>query len=94
VAAEFVLLQVNQPTMHLANLLFLDISSGELIVIVLVAFLVFGPRRIPEMARQAGKWMNEVRRVTSDIRREIREETRKVTDEFDPMKSPDKEGTA
>ncbi|MBE0640738.1 MAG: twin-arginine translocase subunit TatB, partial [Bacteroidales bacterium] len=72
-------------------LLFLDISSGELLVILLVAFLVFGPRRVPEMARQAGKWMNEVRRVTSDIRNEIREETRKVTEEFDPMKPTDKE---
>lgn len=80
--------------MHPELLLFLDISSGELIIIVLAVFLIFGPRKIPEIARQMGKWTNEVRRVTNDIRHEIREESRKVTDEFDPTKPVDKEDSA
>jgi sec-independent protein translocase protein TatB len=62
------------------TLLFLDISTGELIIIVLAAFLIFGPRKLPEIARQFGKGMNEIRRVTNDIKREIREETSRLDD--------------
>ncbi|MBN3036536.1 MAG: twin-arginine translocase subunit TatB [Bacteroidales bacterium] len=70
-------------------LLFFDISSGELLVILVVAFLVFGPRKLPEMARTLGKGINELRRATSDIRQEIQREAagiRKEIDKADPMK--------
>ena len=54
-----------------AVLLFFDISGGELFVILLVAFLVFGPSKIPEIARKIGKGMNEIRRASDEIKREI-----------------------
>ena len=59
-------------------LLFFDISAGELFVILLVAFLVFGPSKIPEIARKIGKGMNEIRRASDEIKREISKETRKL----------------
>lgn len=77
--------------MPLGLLLFLDISSGELIIILIAIVLIFGPRKIPEIARTLGKGMNEVRRVTNDIRREIREESRKVKDDLDPENKPSKD---
>lgn len=80
--------------MKLGSLLFLDISSGELIIIILAIVLIFGPRKIPDIARQLGKGMNEVRRVTNDIRREIREESNKVKDDLDPNKTEKKDETA
>ncbi len=52
-------------------LLFFDVSGGELLVILVVAFLVFGPNKIPEIARKIGKGMNEMRRATDEIKREI-----------------------
>jgi TatA/E family protein of Tat protein translocase len=58
-------------------LLFFDISAGELIIILLVAFVVFGPSRIPEIARKIGRGLNEVRRASDEIKREITKETRK-----------------
>lgn len=61
-----------------AVLLFFDISAGELMIILLVAFLVFGPSKIPEIARKIGKGMNEIRRASDEIKREIAKETRKV----------------
>jgi Tat protein translocase TatB subunit len=63
-------------------LLFLDISSGEFLLILVAIVLVFGPRKLPEMARQLGKGMNEVRRVTNELRREIREEAKKAEREM------------
>jgi TatA/E family protein of Tat protein translocase len=59
-------------------LLFFDISAGELIIILLVAFVVFGPSRIPEIARKVGRGINEVRRASDEIKREITKETNKM----------------
>jgi TatA/E family protein of Tat protein translocase len=56
------------------NLLFLDISAGEILLIILVIFLVFGPNKIPEIARMLGKGFNEVRNASSQIRSEINSE--------------------
>jgi sec-independent protein translocase protein TatA len=61
-----------------AVLLFFDISAGELFIILLVAFIVFGPSKIPEVARKIGRGMNEIRRASDEIKREITKETRKL----------------
>jgi len=65
-----------------ATLLFFDISAGELMVILLAAFIVFGPSKIPEIARKIGRGMNEIRRASDEIKREITKETRKVEKEM------------
>lgn len=59
-------------------LLFFNISSGELLIILLVAFVVFGPSKIPEIARKVGRGISEVRRASDEIKREITKETRKM----------------
>jgi sec-independent protein translocase protein TatA len=69
-------------------LLFFDISGGELMIILLVAFLVFGPSKIPEIARKIGKGMNEIRRASDEIKREISKEARKIETETEGDGSP------
>jgi Tat protein translocase TatB subunit len=59
------------------TLLFFDFGSGEILLIVLVAFLIFGPDKIPEMARNIGKFINEVKRASEDIKTEINREADK-----------------
>ena len=54
--------------------LFFNISGGELFVIVLVVFIVFGPAKIPEIARSLGRMMSEVKKASGDISREFRQE--------------------
>jgi len=56
-------------------LLFFNISGGEIFIIVLAIYLILGPRKIPELARKLGKTINEFRRATDDIRKEITRET-------------------
>lgn len=46
----------------------------ELSVIVVVAILVFGPDRLPELARQAGQLARQVRRMANNARDELRSE--------------------
>jgi sec-independent protein translocase protein TatB len=45
-----------------------SIGTAELILIGLVALIVFGPRKLPELARMLGKAMNEFRRTTDDFK--------------------------
>ncbi|MGD1075821.1 MAG: twin-arginine translocase TatA/TatE family subunit [Thermodesulfovibrionales bacterium] len=43
-------------------------SSGELVVIFIVAFLVFGPKRLPELGRALGKVLRELNKAMHDVK--------------------------
>ncbi|MCZ7630083.1 MAG: twin-arginine translocase TatA/TatE family subunit [Microthrixaceae bacterium] len=44
-----------------------NIGGGEIVVIAFLALVVLGPERIPEMARGAGRLINKVRSMSSDL---------------------------
>jgi len=56
------------------SLLFFDLGSGEILLIVVAIFLIFGPSKIPELARGLGKFINEIKRASEDIKTEINRE--------------------
>ena len=56
-------------------------SSGELIVIVFVIMMLFGPKKIPEIARMIGKFMRQFKRITDDFKEEINQEEKKKNSE-------------
>lgn len=62
--------------------LFLDISGGEILVILVVVFLIFGPSKLPEVSRKIGRAMNDLKRASSDIRREIQQGASDATRDF------------
>ena len=45
-----------------------DIGASELLVVVIVAVLVIGPKDMPLALRTAGRWIGKVRRVSSHFR--------------------------
>ena len=47
------------------------IGTQEILVILLVVLLLFGGKRIPELARIMGKGMGDFRRAARDVQREI-----------------------
>src|SRR5579883_3281678 len=50
-------------------LLFLEsIGSGELLFILVAALVLFGPRKLPELARSLGKSLNEFKRASEDFK--------------------------
>lgn len=75
-------------------LLFLDVSGGELLIILLVVFLVFGPEKMPEMARKAGRLMNQMKKASNDLTREFKKETSGIQDEIDAAHSKIKDQVA
>jgi sec-independent protein translocase protein TatA len=48
-----------------------SLGFGEILIILVLALIIFGPRRLPEMGRTIGKSLRELRRTTSDLKREI-----------------------
>lgn len=50
------------------------IGLPELIVILVVALLVVGPSKLPEVARSIGKALGELRRVTDEVKDSIEQE--------------------
>ena len=51
-----------------------DVGLPELLVIIVVAVLVFGPDRLPDFARQAARFLRQVRAFTQTARDDIRTE--------------------
>jgi len=49
-------------------------DTGELLVILLVAFLVFGPKKLPELARTLGQWVAELRKGMHNATVEMKDE--------------------
>ena len=52
-----------------------NVGLGEIVAIVLVTLLLFGPERLPEMARQAGRFLGRLRLTTQDALDQLKEET-------------------
>ncbi len=64
------------------------IGMPELLVILVVALLVFGPSKLPELARNLGRGLAEFRRASNDLRASLMEaekETKKAA-EIPPVK--------
>ena len=59
-----------------------NVGTGELIVIAVVALLVLGPKRLPELARGIGKFMREFRRQTDDVRNVVEREFYRMDQEI------------
>ena len=58
-----------------------NIGTGEMIMIAVVALLVLGPQRLPELARGIGKFIREFRRQTDDVRNVVEREFYRMDNE-------------
>ena len=53
-----------------------NIGVPELLIILAVALIVFGPRKLPEIGRTLGKALGEFRKATDDLKNTIEREVR------------------
>ncbi len=51
-----------------------DIGFWEIAVIVVIALVVLGPERLPEVARTAGRWMGRARHFIDSVKADLKEE--------------------
>tara|TARA_B100000161_G_C33550945_1_gene415408 strand:- start:2314 stop:2541 length:228 start_codon:yes stop_codon:yes gene_type:complete len=59
----------------------LFIGGPEILIIMLVVVMLFGSKKIPEIARALGKGIREMKDASNDIRREIRSSANTVNEE-------------
>ena len=65
---------------------FLFIATQEIFFIILIVVLLFGSKKIPELARGLGKGIREFKNATGDIQEEIRKTSKEITDQVDITK--------
>ena len=66
---------------------FMGIGPVEMLMVVFVAFVILGPARMVEVARSLGKFMQEIKRATSDLADVISIEQDPFDEELDPKRS-------
>jgi sec-independent protein translocase protein TatA len=53
---------------------FLDMGFWEILLIIVVALIIWGPGKIPEIARNLGKFMNAMKKMSFDLTTQVRKE--------------------
>jgi sec-independent protein translocase protein TatA len=63
-----------------------SIGMPELLIIFLIALVIFGPRKLPELGRSLGKSLAEFKRASNELRSTLEEEIR-LEDQREPQKT-------
>jgi TatA/E family protein of Tat protein translocase len=58
------------------RIMFGPIGFPELMIILVVALIVFGPRKLPELGRSLGRSLNEFKRASNELKQTLDEEIR------------------
>jgi TatA/E family protein of Tat protein translocase len=56
--------------------MFPNLGIPELVIILVIALIVFGPRKLPELGRSLGKSIGEFRKASNDLKNTLDEEIR------------------
>ena len=67
--------------------MFGSIGMPELIIIFVIALIIFGPRKLPELGRSLGRSLSEFKRASNELKNTLEEEIR-VEDQREPSKPP------
>jgi Tat protein translocase TatB subunit len=64
------------------------LQTGEIVVIALLALVLLGPRRLPEIARKLGRWTSELRNAARDITRGLESEVADIREVGKELRAP------
>jgi TatA/E family protein of Tat protein translocase len=54
--------------------MFGSIGMPELIIILVIALIIFGPRKLPELGKSLGRSLNEFKRASTDLQNTLEQE--------------------
>jgi sec-independent protein translocase protein TatB len=69
----------------------MNLSFSEMFVLFILALIVFGPKRLPEIGRQIGKALAEFRRASNEFKAQLEAEMRKIEIEQALQKEKERE---
>jgi sec-independent protein translocase protein TatB len=65
---------------HPQTIQFASLGMADSLILMVLALVVFGPRRLPQIGRQIGKLMYEFRKASNDFKYQMEEELRSAED--------------
>jgi sec-independent protein translocase protein TatA len=57
------------------------LGAGEILIILVIAFLLFGPKQLPEVGRQVGKAVKGFKETAEDLRKSVEPEINMIQQE-------------
>lgn len=57
------------------------LGAGEILIILIIAFLLFGPKQLPEVGRQVGKAIKSFKDTADDLRKSVEPELNMIQQE-------------
>ena len=84
-------------TLYIEVFMFGPIGFQEIVLVLVLALLIFGPKKIPEIARSLGKGFREFKQSTSGIvdsfnqemKKPVAPPPKKISPPSEPIKTPD-----
>lgn len=64
--------------------MFGSVGMPELLIIFVIALMIFGPRRLPELGRAVGLTINEFKKGANNLRESVEEEVRRENEREAP----------
>lgn len=58
------------------------LGAMEILIILVIAFLLFGPKELPEIGKQVGKAVKGFKETTEDLRQSVEPEINMISQEF------------
>ena len=56
--------------------MFENVGGGELLVIMFLIFIFFGPKKLPEIGKNLGKGLREIRKAMNSVQKDIENATK------------------
>ena len=74
--------------------MFGSIGMPELIIIMVIALIIFGPRKLPELGKSLGRSLNEFKKASTDLQNTLEQEIKIEEQKEQVKKNQDEEKTA
>ena|SRR5689334_23645087 len=74
--------------------MFGSIGMPELIIILVIALIIFGPRKLPELGKSLGRSLNEFKKASTDLQNTLEQEIKIEEQKEQAKKNKDEEKTA
>lgn len=66
----------------------MNLGFSEMVFLFILALLIFGPKKLPEIGRQIGRFMNEFKRASNEFRSQIESEINSLEADLKPQILP------